>query len=303
MIADRVRRALGLDQPITRRKLIRDALVMVGTIVAVTYWLFLTIGGGLPVDVHAYWAANPANLYVHGPGPAVDAYLYSPTFEFVAGWWRGIPFETYAAIWRAVLLAVLVYLAGPFTIFVMLTVPVASEINAGNIEILLALAVYLGFRWPATWAFVLLTKVSPGIGLLWFAIRREWRSLGIAVGVAFVLAVVSFVLMPNAWFDYLRLLTSYPAPSVSPYYLSLWARLPFAIAFVVIGAMTNRRWALVVGATIALPIYWIPSSAMFVGVLPYLRKACGRMLVRFAERGVSVRSRATDQPITLDSAK
>jgi hypothetical protein len=53
------------------------------------------------------------------------------------------------------------------------------EIWGGNIEVLVALAVVLGFRWPAAWSFILLTKITPGVGLLWFAVRREWRSLAI----------------------------------------------------------------------------------------------------------------------------
>ncbi len=289
-MATRMRGFLGLDRPITWQRLVRDALVMLGIIACVTYWLYLTTGGGLPVDVHAYWAADPNDLYRHGPGPADDAYLYAPAFEFVAGWWRGIPFEAYAAIWRAVLLIMLVYLAGPFTLFVMLTVPVASEINAANIQIPLALAVVLGFRWPATWAFVILTKVSPGVGLLWFAIRREWRHLMIAIAATAAIAAVSFVLTPRSWVEYLTLLTSYPAPSVSPYYLSLWTRLPVAIAFIAWGAWTNRRWALVVGATVALPVYWITSSAMFVGVLPYARQVLGRW--------ISARARSAPAPAT-----
>jgi hypothetical protein len=299
-LAARLRHALGLDQPITPFKLIRDGLVVLGILAAITYWWYLTSGGGLPVDVHAYWAADPNNLYVHGPGPADDAYLYAPSFEFVAGWWRGIPFEAYAAIWRAVLLVILVYLAGPFTLFAMLTVPVASEINAANIQIPLALAVVVGFRWPAAWAFILLTKISPGVGLLWFVIRREWRALAIAIGVTVAIAAVSFVLMPRAWIEYLTLLTSHPAPAVAPYYLPLWTRLPFAIAFVVFGALTDRRWAVVVGATIALPVYWITSSAMFVGVLPYVRQALGRLVTRFTSR----RAAATGDPsMTLDSGR
>ena len=36
--ADRVRAALGLDRPMTRRRLVRDALVVLGIIAAVTYW-------------------------------------------------------------------------------------------------------------------------------------------------------------------------------------------------------------------------------------------------------------------------
>ena len=52
----------------------------------------------------------------------------------------------------------------------------------------------LGFRYPWTWGFVLLTKVTPGIGLLWFAVRREWRALAIALGVTGVIVAVSLVL-------------------------------------------------------------------------------------------------------------
>src|SRR5206468_4784243 len=115
---------------------------------------------------------------------------------------RAIPEAVFVAIWRAILLAALVYLAGPFTIFVLFTVPVASEINAGNIQILLALAIVLGFRWPGPWAFVLLTKVTPGVGLLWFAIRREWRALAIAFGFTAALVAVSFLGRPGGWFDY-----------------------------------------------------------------------------------------------------
>jgi hypothetical protein len=300
MIALRARQLLGLDQQISWQRLVRDALVLLGIIAAVTYWIYLTTGRGLPVDVHAYWAADPNDLYRHGPGPADDAYLYAPAFEFVAGWWRGIPFEAYAAIWRAVLLIMLVYLAGPFTLFALLTVPVASEINAANIQIPLALAVVLGFRWPATWAFVILTKISPGVGLLWFVIRHEWRSLAIAIVATVSIAAVSFVLMPRAWFEYVTLLTSHPAPSVSPYYLPLWTRLPVAVMLIVWGAWTNRRWALVVGATVALPVYWITSSAMFVGVLPYARQALGRW---FAPRGLPVSAPAHPVVTTQEGAR
>ena len=311
MIA-RIRAPLGLDRPMTRRRLVRDALVLLGIIAAVTYWLYLTSGGGLPVDVHYYWAANPLDLYPHPEAGEKNGYNYSPAFEFVVGWWRSIPFEVFAAIWRAILLVMLVYLAGPFTLFVLLTVPVASEINAANIQIPLAMAVVLGFRWPATWAFVILTKLTPGIGLLWFLLRREWRNLVIAGGATVAIAAASFVLMPDAWFGYARLMTQTPAPAVAPYYLPFWTRLPFAVVFIAWGAWTGRRWPVVVGATLALPVYYITSSAMFVGVLPYLRGALGRLVERqFAPAaGVQVShadptnaSASPDDPVmSVDSA-
>ncbi len=263
---------------VTWTRIARDALVLLGIIGAVVYWVTLTQGGGLPVDVRYYWEADPGNLYPFPELAEKNGYNYSPAFEFVVGWWRFLPFEVFVAIWRAILLAALVYLAGPFTLFVMLTVPVASEINAGNIQILLALAIVLGFRWPATWAFVLLTKVTPGIGLLWFAMRRQWRALAVAIGVTAAIAAVSFAMGPQRWFDYAQLVTSGATPSVAPYYLPLTVRLPVALLFVAYGGWTGHKWPVVVGATIALPVYYVISSSMFVGVLPFVRKALGRLL-------------------------
>ncbi len=259
-------------------RIVRHAFVVVGIVAAILVWVELTRSGGQPVDVRYYWAADPSNLYPYPELGEKNGYNYSPAFEFVVAWGRSIPFEAFVAIWRAILLGALVYLAGPLTIFVLFTVPVASEINAGNIQILLALAVVVGFRWPAAWAFIVLTKLTPGLGLAWFAIRREWRALGVAAFATIAIAVASFVLKPDAWSEYVGLLTGGPAPSVAPYYLSLWVRLPFALAFVALGTWRGYRWPVVVGATLALPVYYIISSSMLVGVLPFLRGEVGRRI-------------------------
>lgn len=265
--------------PITWRRIVRDGLVLLGIIAAVVYWWYLTTTGGGPVDVHAFWIADPRNLYDEAlAGVSTDAYLYPPAFEFVVGWWRWVPFEIFVAIWRALLLGLLVWMAGPFTVFVIFTVPVASEINAGNIQIMLAAAVVVGFRFPAAWSFVLLTKVTPGIGLLWFLVRRRWRDLAIASAVTAAVAAVSFALGPGRWFEYLALITSSPAPAVAPYYLPLWVRLGPAIAFIVWGGWTGKRWPVVVGGTLALPVFYTISPSMLVGVLPFTRGALGRLL-------------------------
>jgi len=257
----------------------RDVLYVLGVIAAVGYWWYLTSTGGMPVDARAYWVADPSDLYGTAlRGETSNAFLYSPAFEPLIAWARSLPFDVFVAIWRAILLAALVYLAGPCTIFVLFTVPVASEINAGNIQILLALAIVWGFRWPGTWAFVILTKLTPGIGLLWFVVRRRWRDVAIALGVTLAIAAVVFVVAPGRWLDYVRLLTGAPAPAVAPYYLTFWQRLPFAIAFILLGAWRGYRWPVVVGSTLALPVYYIISSAMLVGVLPSLRSELGRQL-------------------------
>ncbi len=271
----------------------RDALVVAGIALALYYWLYL-IGNGSPVDVAWYWSADPHNLYPHPELAERNGYNYSPAFEYVVAWGRALPFDVFASVWRLILIAALVYMAGPFTLLVLMTVPVASEINAANIQILLALAVVVGFRWPASWAFVLLTKVSPGVGLLWFAMRRQWRMLVVALGVTASIAAVSLVQNPDAWRGWIALITDGQMPSVSPFYLPLTVRLPFALAFVVGAGLTGKRWPVVVGATLALPVFYWTSASMLVGVLPFAREALGRQLNEHGwtlDRGRSARLR------------
>ena len=262
-------------------RLCRDGLVVLGVVAAAAMWWLYTFGDlGRPVDVRYYWAADPSHLYPHPELAEHNGYNYAPVFEYVVGWGRALPFEAFVAIWRAVLLLAVVYLAGPLTLPVLLFVPVASEVNAGNIQLLLALAVVVGFRHPAAWAFVLLTKVTPGIGLLWFVVRREWRALRIVATVTAALVLVSLITHGSQWPAYLSLIASGGAPGVAPYYLPLWVRLPPAIAIVVIGARLGWRWTVVVGATLALPVFYIISWSMLVGVLPFVREAAGRWLAR-----------------------
>ena len=65
----------------------------------------------------------------------------------------------------------------PWALLILL-LPWTYELFVGQVHLFIAAAIVLGFRWPALWAFNILTKVTPGVGLLWFLVRREWRSLG-----------------------------------------------------------------------------------------------------------------------------
>ncbi len=272
-----------LDQLAVRGVLISRAFWVLGALFVTFWWLTLTTGGFAPVDARWYWEANPANLYPHPELLEGNGYNYSPAFELVVGWGRLLSFEVFVAIWRALLAAVLLWLAGPLTLFVLFTVPVASELNAGNIQLLLAAAIVLGFRggwWPAAWSFVLLTKVTPGVGLLWFALRREWRALAVAGGVTAVIAGVSFVLWPDRWFGWVALVTAGSPLPVFPYYLPFWPRFLGAIAIVAIAAWRGWRWPVVVAGCLALPAFYYISPSMLVGVIPFARAAAGRWAQR-----------------------
>jgi len=81
----------------------------------------------------------------------------------------------------------------------------------------------------------------------------------------------SFAQDPQRWFDWSRLMTGNQAPAPPPYDWSLWQRLPFALAFVAVGAWRGWRWTVPVAAMFALPVFYIISLALLVGVLPFVR--------------------------------
>ena len=276
-----------LDLLAQRSGFLNRLFVGIGILFAAYYWYLLTRDVGLPVDMRWYWEADPGKLYPHPELLQRNGYNYSPAFELVVGWGRLLPFEAFIAIWRAILLVTFVWLAGPLAAFVLFLYPVASEINAGNIQLLLAAAIVLGVRgggprswWPATWAFVLLTKVTPGVGLLWFVLRRQWRALGVAIGVTAVIAALAFAIWPERWFAWLALMTAGSPPPVPPFNLPFWPRFAVAVAIVAVAAWRGWKWPLVVAGCLALPAFYTISPSMLVGVIPFALAAAGRLAER-----------------------
>jgi hypothetical protein len=220
---------------------------------------------GTPVDGWCYYGMDPANPY-----DPTRCFLYSPPVaQFMTVIQPLVSFDAFFTILRTLETLALALITGP-AIGVLLVIPaVAIELNAANINILLVGAVLLGFRYPWTWAFVILTKLTPGVGLLWFAVRREWRSFGIAAGLTAAIAVLSFVLAPWMWRDYLGALAG--APDETPF--KIWWRLPIAALVVIWGARSNHRWAMIVAVFLAMPRWYFLSPVILVGLFPLVRLA------------------------------
>jgi hypothetical protein len=219
-------------------------------------------------DAHAYWAVDLANPYTR-PVATEDAFTYTPPAAFFFSLVGNLPFDVFVRIWTVVIGLALLWLAGPWAL-AFLPIPfVASDLYLGNIHVLLAAAIVGSLRWPALWAIPLLTKPSVGLGLLWFAVRGEWRRLAIALGVTAVLAGVAFVLAPGlwpAWIDYL--LGTGPSPDTGTAFvvpIPLIVRLPAAVLLVIWGARTDRPWTLAASSMLALPVLWQVGLAMLVG--------------------------------------
>ena len=251
-----------------RVRALRDGLSILGLIALVWTVLFAH-----PDDVRTYWSFHLAAPYGSHIGGA-NAFLYSPVAALVALPFHALPFEAVRLLLVAADVACLVFLAGPWALAVLALPPVFADVAAGNIHILLGTAIALGFRYPGTWAFVLLTKVTPGVGLLWFLVRREWRNLGLALGVTAGLALASALVVPGWWPAWMAALDASTHAVVTAPVLTtaplVW-RIAVSAALVAWGAWTGRRWTVPLAAMLALPAVWVMGTSILLGALPSLR--------------------------------
>lgn len=214
-------------------------------------------------DARAYWSAPLEDPYVPGSVGQESAYLYSPAFLVALSPLRALSWPLFLGIWTAGLLAVLFWLARPL-LFLPLLLLCLPELWGGNITILLAAAIVLGFSRPFAWAFPLLTKLTPGVGILWFAVRREWLNVAVALAATLALIAATALVARGLYADWFQLLLSSTGSSTveGAVPLPLLARLPFAIAIIAIAAWRDMRWLLPIGVLLAMPVIWWGSLAL-----------------------------------------
>lgn len=255
----------------TRRRALRDGLIAAGLIFNVTLLLFWAPRLYLWIDAEAWARIDLANLYGTGMGDPqlIGAFRYAPVIAwlFLPATWVSWP--VLIAAYLALSGLALVTMTGRWApLFVLAFPPVLLELVNGNIHLFIALAVWAGLRWPAAWAFVLLTKVTPGVGVLWFAGRREWRSLAIAIGVTTAIVVVGVAIAPGMWVEWLRSLFSFAAAQPPTAVPPLVVRLPVAAALAFWAGRTNRAWLVPVAVFLALPVVWIQGLAILTASFP-----------------------------------
>ncbi len=191
-----------------------------------------------------------------------------------------LPWPVFLLGWTVLQVAIVVWLAGRAWWWVLPLPPVLFECIVGSVHLLYAAAIVLGFRFPWTWALMLLTKVTPGIGLLWFAVRREWRALGIALGATAAIVLASYFFAPDLWRQWLDLLAAQSGgdvPELAAVRVPLLVRVAIAAVIVAWGAWTDRPWVLPIAVLLAQPVIWFASLSILVGILP-LRGAHGRAI-------------------------
>jgi hypothetical protein len=220
-------------------------------------------------DARGFWIAWDGGLY-DIPWRTNEAYVYSPAFAQVLWPFTLLPWPIFAGAWTAAAVGCLFWMRVPW----MIAFPgVIDDILRGNIHVFLAAAVVLGLRYPAAWAFGILTKVTPGVGLVWFLVRREWRQLFVAAGITAAIAAVSFVAASGEWIEWVGLLIENAGASarIQVIPLPLLVRLPVGVALIAVAGLTNRAWLVPVGVMVALPNVWTSSTALLAAAISLWR--------------------------------
>ena len=221
--------------------------------------------GFIGQDAEAYWmTARTPHLY---GTPGVQRYLYSPAFAQVIHPLAELPWNAFVTLWIAIEAAAFVWLLWPLDwrwrgIALMLC---TRELMLGNVYSLFAVVLVLGFRRPGLWAFPALTKITPALGPVWFAVRREWRALAISLLTTVAIALVSFAIAPGLWrewFDFLRKQRDGSAGFVT--------RFVVALALTAYGARSGRRWLLAPAMVLATPVIGGPSPLSLLAAIPRL---------------------------------
>lgn len=246
------------------------------TVVGVVYVAIATLGyagiggcvGGdiVACDAAAYYFTD------HGPYAWADApsgvppYRYSPAYLWAFAPFRLLNFDGFVWVWAGLHVAALVWLRAGW----MLAIPgVNEDVIRGNINVFVAVAIVLAVRYPAAWVFVLLTKVLPGLGVVWHVARREWSAVAVAVGLTAAIIAVGFLVEPGLWIQWFETVgrgaDTYQRTELVP----LPIRVLVAVAVVAYAGKTSRAWLLPFGILVGWPA-WFPPAFMILAAVPRL---------------------------------
>ena len=251
-------------------RITRDALTVAGLVYIALVWLRIAPYAppvpeyGPMFDAYGFWNAWQGGLY-DIPWGEYEAYVYSPAFAQLLWPFTLLPWPVFAALWTGAAIGCLFWMRVPW----MIAFPgVIDDILRGNIHVFLAASIVLAIRFGAPWAFGILTKVTPGIGLP--LARRAARVAPPRDGPPRHRRASSASRSrsrPELWFEWFGLLAENTDTTarIQVIPLPLLVRLPIAAVLIAFAARTDRAWLLPIGVMIALPNVWTSSTALLAG--------------------------------------
>ena len=253
----------------------------------------------LPQDAEGYWIANLDKLYPAQWG--VDGqYIYPPPLAQITTLLHPVGWEVFIVVWTTLLWAALAYMLGRWAwLFVALGIAalvfglpyeagdVLGHALNGNVQLFIAAGLVFALRGNVLgWVPGLLTKVVSGIGLGWYVVRGEWRTLALSLAAAAAVAAFSFVFSPSQWFqwvDWTIKNVNTPSPIVlEP--IPFFVRLPMSLVLLIWGARTNRAWVVPIAVGWGTPALYLGTyPSIWIAAIPLYLDARARPDARTAE--------------------
>lgn len=259
------------------------ALAVIGAVllivVGVTAW---------PVfgDEQAYWRAAErlvAGEPLYDPNVAPNrpyAFWYPPVIaQALAPFTLLVSPATFTVAWTVLLMVCLWLIAGRnvfLTLALVAFLPVALELRVRNVHIVVALLTVLALR--RSWVFwipAIALKLAPVVGPIYLLAAGRRREAVLVAAAGITMLVVSVVLSPGAWLDFVAVATSRTvsdAGGVSgiPYVARLLAALLLAV---VAGRRGGRAGevGVVFAILIANPTLWPNAFSLLLAIVPLVR--------------------------------
>jgi hypothetical protein len=219
--------------------------------------------GGCAGEIVACDAA--AYYYAEGytPVEGTPQFGYSPAFSALFAPFRLLGFDAFLVVWFGLHVGVLLWLRAGW----LLAVPgVNEDVIRGNVTVFIALAVVVGMRHGSAWAFPLLTKVLPGVGIVWHLARREWSLFAEGVVLTAFIVAIGLVFNPQLWIEWGELLQAHSSGSTG----TLLLRLVLAGGIIAFAGLTSRAWLVPVGMLMTWS-FITPPVFMVLAAIPRLK--------------------------------
>jgi hypothetical protein len=248
LIGQPTRRRAGVYRRAIRREVsrLRDrrrlfAILLISVVFSLLAAGMIGRGEAAGADARAYWAA--VRLWINGADPYRPTgpflpYAYAPWMLPLFAPWALLPWDVAWVVWRVgtILLCLWTvdwaYRRRPLltaVIIVLLAFPIGANLDTGNINLLLTLALWAAqFTGPrlggALWAFATWMKWVPGV--VWPILgsgARKWGLIWLALSVA-----LSIALLPLTIVQFQTLFGFGARPIRLDYLVYLWAFVPWA---------------------------------------------------------------------------
>ena len=119
-----------------------------------------------------------------------------------------LPYGVYLVLWTVLLAGIALWLARPWPwALAMLCLPVIYEVLVGNIHLLIAAAIVLGFRLPWVYVYPVWAKLTPAVGIGWWFVRARMAAVPRRASARCSASErCPYLLQPTAWADWIELL-------------------------------------------------------------------------------------------------